>query len=135
MATIRGPPGREPPEPSAAGAAAPAALGALSLTARQLLLLRWNVRHVVVTQGAEATLHFSAQDTHVVPAHRVEPRDTVGAGDTFAGALAAELAAGRAWEPALRYANVAAALSTLALGAQAAMPTRAQVESELARNR
>lgn len=112
---------------------APAQLIALPPTARELLLRERSVRHVVVTQGAEATLHFSAGESHVVPAHRVEPRDTVGAGDTFAGALAAELAVGRAWEPALRHANVAAALSTLALGAQAAMPTRAQVEAELAR--
>ena len=60
------------------------------------------------------------------------PRDTVGAGDTFAGTLAALRAEGQDWELALRQANVAAALSTLALGAQAAMPRRADVERAIA---
>jgi ribokinase len=66
-----------------------------------------------------------------VPTHAVQPRDTVGAGDTFAGCLAAELARGRDWPSALAYANVAAALATLAVGAQAAMPSRPQVEAAM----
>ncbi|MSU47986.1 MAG: ribokinase [Opitutus sp.] len=111
----------------------PAELSGLPVSVRRALLAERKVRHVVVTQGAEQTLHFAAEGGHVVPAYRVVPRDTVGAGDMFAGALATELAAGREWEPALRYANVAAALSTLAVGAQAAMPRRAEVEAVIAR--
>lgn len=96
------------------------------------LLEARKVRHLVVTQGAEPTLHFWAEGAEAVRTLAVQPRDTVGAGDTFAGALAAQLAEGRAWREALRHANVAAALSTLALGAQAAMPTRAAVEAAMA---
>lgn len=110
----------------------PADLWALPAAARRTLLVARKVNHIVVTQGAEPTLHVSADALHTVPAYRVTPRDTVGAGDMFAGALAAELALHRAWEPALWYANVAAALSTLALGAQAAMPRRADVEAAIA---
>ena len=98
---------------------------------RQQLLGRLKVSHLVVTRGAASTLHITAGGVADVPTLPVAPVDTVGAGDTFAGTLATELAAGRGWEPAIRHANVAAALSTLTLGAQAAMPTRVQVEAAL----
>lgn len=111
----------------------PAELWALPDAARRALLAARGVAHVVITQGAEPTLHLSAAGRHTVPTFRVEPRDTVGAGDMFAGTLAAQLAAKRDWEPALWHANVAAALSTLAIGAQAAMPRRAEVEAAMAR--
>jgi ribokinase len=115
---------------AALGVSAPE-LWELSGNARAALLLRKCVTHVVVTQGAEPTLYFSGEARLSVPTHAVQPRDTVGAGDTFAGCLAAELARGRDWPSALAYANVAAALATLAVGAQAAMPSRPQVEAAM----
>lgn len=107
----------------------PAELAALSDQARQDFLRERRVSHLVITQGADVTLLLSTTAVRRVPTYPVTPRDTVGAGDTFAGALAAQLAAGFVWERALRHANIAAALSTLALGAQAAMPTLAEVEA------
>jgi len=59
--------------------------------------------------------------------------DTIGAGDTFTGNLAAALARGDGWEQALRTANAAAALSTRAHGAVSAMPTRQEVLNWLER--
>jgi 2-dehydro-3-deoxygluconokinase len=53
----------------------------------------------------------------------------VGAGDTFAGTLAARLAEGADWDLAVRCANVAAALSTLGSGAQSPIPRREAVEA------
>jgi ribokinase len=91
------------------------------------------VTHLVITQGAAPTLHLAADVRHRVPTYHVEPRDTVGAGDMFAGTLVAKLAAGCDWEGALWHANVAAALSTLAIGAQTAMPGRADVEAAIER--
>lgn len=110
---------------------APEALRMLSASVRDELLSSRKVRHLVVTQGSAPTLHFTTDTSHEVPAFPVQPRDTVGAGDTFAGALAAQLAEGCDWPEALRHANIAGALSTLALGAQAAMPTRQQVDVAL----
>jgi ribokinase len=112
--------------------AGPAEIRALTPELRRALLVRCRVRHIVVTQGAEPTLHFTTEGCDEIATFSVQPRDTVGAGDTFAGALAAQLAEGRAWPKALLHANVAAALSTLAIGAQAAMPTRAAVVAALA---
>lgn len=100
---------------------------------RRRLLGERRVEHLVITRGPDATLHFSSEEVDEIASFPVEARDTVGAGDTFAGTLAALLAEGQAWPEALRHANVAAGLSTLAVGAQAAMPTRAEVEARMAR--
>jgi ribokinase len=90
-------------------------------------LIGRSVRHLVVTRGAAPTLLVSATGVQAVPTYPVEPRDTVGAGDTFAGVVAACLAEKAEWGDALRLANVAAALSTLAPGAQTAIPRRMDV--------
>ena len=100
----------------------------MSQTERALLLKQFAVSHVVITQGRQPTLHFSADSDHVASTHPVVPVDTVGAGDTFSGVLAARLALNSSWDTALAYANVAAALSTLASGAQTAMPTQSEVD-------
>lgn len=64
-----------------------------------------------------------------MPAHRVEPVDTVGAGDTFCGYLAAGLDAGLSLESAVRRAAVAGSLACCKPGAQPAIPTRAEVDA------
>ena len=65
--------------------------------------------------------------TRHVPAHAVQARDATGAGDCFDGSLLARLAAGDALDQAVRYASVAAALSTRAPGAVAPIPRRDEV--------
>lgn len=110
---------------------APSGLRDLAPGARQALLRRRAVRHLIVTQGGEPTLRIWADGVQTVATHPVKPVDTVGAGDTFAGALAAQLAAGADWPEALAYANVAAALSTLTPGAQTGIPTRARVAAAI----
>lgn len=91
---------------------------------------------LVVTRGAEgATVFFADGGTIDVPALAVEPVDTTGAGDTFAGVMAAGLDTGLALKSALRRASVAAALSCLALGAQEAMPSREAIDAAAVRLR
>jgi ribokinase len=60
---------------------------------------------------------------------RIEPVDTVGAGDTFCGYFAAALASGEGIAGAVGLANRAAALACLKPGAQPAIPTRDEVEA------
>lgn len=97
-------------------------------------LLDRGVGAVVVTLGARGCcLYRAGQAPLPVAGHAVQVADTIGAGDTFTGALAAALARGQAWEAALRLANAAAALSTQAHGAVAAMPTQQAVQEWLAR--
>jgi ribokinase len=61
------------------------------------------------------------------PAPRVAAVDTTAAGDTFIGALAAQLAAGVTAEPAIQFALRAASLSVTRAGAQPSIPTLAEV--------
>ncbi|HEX2101978.1 MAG TPA: ribokinase [Candidatus Synoicihabitans sp.] len=107
-------------------------LGRLDSAGRVQLCGCLKVSHVIVTRGSRATLHLSPTGVSHVPTFPVTPRDTVGAGDTFAGVLASRLAACMPREQAIREANVAAALSTLSSGAQPGMPTNATVALTLA---
>jgi ribokinase len=78
---------------------------------------------LVVTRGAAgATAILHNGITIEVPALKIEPVDTTGAGDTFVGVLAAALDLGSTLEFALRRASAAAGLACMARGAQTAMP-------------
>ena len=87
---------------------------------------------VVTTLGAAGCRVWHRGRTVAVPGHAVAVVDSTGAGDTFAGALAAALAAGRALVPALTEANAAAALSCRRAGARGGMPGRAELDAALA---
>jgi ribokinase len=68
-----------------------------------------------------------------LPRLPVETVDATGAGDSFAAALAVQLAEGASWEAAGRFASAAAALATTVLGAQGGLPRRDEVQALLAR--
>jgi ribokinase len=63
-----------------------------------------------------------------VKAFPVEAVDTVGAGDCFNGAFAVALLEGNDPWTAARFASAAAAISVTRRGAQASMPSRAEVD-------
>ena len=69
----------------------------------------------------------------MIAGRAVKAVDTTGAGDCFVGALAAQLANGKAIRDALEYANVAASISVQRMGAAPSMPTAAEVENILAK--
>ncbi len=81
----------------------------------------------VITQGSEGAMVVDESGMTMVPALPVNVVDTTGAGDTFAGALAAMLDEGQSLERATRFAVAAAGLSCQSLGAQTAQPERAAV--------
>lgn len=87
---------------------------------------------IVTTGGARgASVEEEGVRMRVV-GHAVDAVDTLGAGDTFAGVFLAAWLAGAQSADALRRANAAAALSTLAYGAQTAMPTGKAIDAFLA---
>ncbi|MCT8989246.1 ribokinase [Chelativorans sp. SCAU2101] len=90
-------------------------------------------RRLVVTLGAKGVLAATKQGLLHVPAPSITPVDTVGAGDTFCGYLAAGLAEGLELEAALRQAAVAGALACLKPGAQPAIPLRVEVDELMVR--
>jgi len=88
------------------------------------------VDHLVVTRGARGARHLHDGVTTDVPAPRVEAVDTTGAGDVFAGVLAASWPAGP--EQALRRGCAAGALATLVPGAGDCAPSAEAIDDVLA---
>lgn len=87
----------------------------------------------IVTAGAGGAYAMLPDGTQIhAPTRPIEPVDTTGAGDTFVGVFAAELAARLPIELAMKRSCAAASLACLAAGAQAGMPTRAALERFLA---
>jgi len=87
---------------------------------------------VALTLGPEGALVAGPDGLHRLPGHRVATVDATGAGDCFAGSFLARLAAGDAPSRAAEYANMAAALSTLGLGAVTPLPRSEAVLAALA---
>jgi len=86
---------------------------------------------VVTTLGPDGALLADPRRGTLlhVPGHRVDVRDTTGAGDTFTGVLAASLAAGHGLASCVRRAVAASALAVSADGARAGMPSAAAVDA------
>ncbi|WP_197380109.1 ribokinase [Mycolicibacterium mengxianglii] len=93
-------------------------------------LWQWPVPHLVITRGSRGATHVSADQEFDVPAPAVEAVDTTGAGDVFAGVLAAGWEADR--EHALRRACAAGALATLVPGAGDCAPYDEAIEDAVA---
>jgi ribokinase len=91
------------------------------------------LRGVVLKRGAEGAF-VSVADGRAewVKPFKVDAIDTVGAGDCFNGAFAVALLEGNDPWTAARFASAAAAISVTRAGAQASMPTRAEVDAFLA---
>ena len=101
-----------------------ATLGDVAEIARELR------QGLVITRGAEGSIAMLRDgSTIAVPALTIDPVDTTGAGDTIAGVFAAGLDRRLPLDVTLRRASVAASLSCLAVGAQTAMPGRAEIEA------
>lgn len=84
----------------------------------------------VVKLGADGLVWATATgESGRLPALEVAAVDTTGAGDAFAGALAAELAAGRDVRRALGRASWVAAVACTRVGAQTGTPTWSEVQA------
>lgn len=90
-------------------------------------LVEAGARAVIVTLGKDGALAYGAEAAHV-PAFPVQAVDTTAAGDAFNAGFAVALAEGRPLREALTFASAAAALTCTRRGAQASLPSRAEVE-------
>lgn len=92
---------------------------------------------LVVTLGSAGSVIVFGGERATVPAFRVDPVDTTGAGDTFCGVFTARLGRGplslETLTAAARAGAAAAAIAVTRVGAQAAVPTAAEVEEQLGR--
>ena len=99
------------------------------------VLFAKGVGTVIVTMGSKGSLLLDGGTPRTVPAFRVEAADTTGAGDTYCGALCVALSEGKTLDEAAAFASAASALSVTRVGAQTAMPSRAEAEAFLLKNR
>ncbi|CAI8825692.1 ribokinase [Pseudomonas sp. IT-P253] len=84
---------------------------------------------VIITLGAQGSLFANGKSFEHFPALKVKAVDTTGAGDTFVGGFAAALAAGESEAQAIRFGQIAAALSVTRAGAQPSIPTLSDVQA------
>ena len=84
---------------------------------------------VAATYGDKGSLCHDGREAIHTPALAVRPVDTTGAGDTYAGVLAAMLAEGRDLRDATHHATAAASLACTRSGAQSSQPGRAEIEA------
>ncbi|WP_122838301.1 ribokinase [Pseudomonas viridiflava] len=84
---------------------------------------------VIITLGAQGSLFASGSRLEHFPAPAVKAIDTTAAGDTFVGGFAAALANGQDEAAAIRFGQVAAALSVTRAGAQPSIPTLSDVQA------
>src|SRR6185312_14328134 len=83
---------------------------------------------ICVTLGKRGVLALVGGEPSLIAGRVVKAVDTTGAGDCFVGALATQLANGRAIRDALDYANAAASICVQRMGAAPSMPTAAEVD-------
>jgi len=97
-------------------------------------LRKLGVRALIVTMGGKGAALILDEGMTIYPTIEVPPVDTTGAGDAFSSALSVALAEGKSLADAIRFGNIAGALSVTKLGAQTSMPLRAEVEDLLSSN-
>lgn len=104
-----------------------------SLRASAEFYHRLGIRCVIITLGERGCYVSRAdEEPYLVPAFKVNAVDTTAAGDTFIGALAAELSTDLSnLKDATRYASMASSKTVQTLGAFPSIPTKQDVEASL----
>ena len=90
-------------------------------------LLKRGCNNVVITMGSRGVLAMDRTGGRIIPAPRVKPVDTVGAGDCFTAWLSVGIAEGLPLMAATERAVVAASIAVTRHGAQEGMPFRREV--------
>jgi ribokinase len=90
-------------------------------------LIRCGVKRVVMTLGEKGALIVTASSSRHVPALRMTPVDTTGAGDAFNAGLATALACGADLEGAVQFAVVTGGLAVTKEGVIPSLPHRDEV--------
>lgn len=115
---------------------AAALLGFSSITLDNCLdaakaLCQMGPEHAIITMGSLGCCFATKQEACFFPAFRVNAIDTVGAGDSFNGALVAMMAKGLSISDAIPYAMAASALSVCHTGSASSMQSYSAVQSFL----
>ncbi len=83
---------------------------------------------VIITLGESGSVYMKDSKLENIPARKVKVVDTTGAGDSYIGALCAELAEGSELGEALKFATDVAAVCVTRRGAQVSIPNKKEVK-------
>ncbi len=106
----------------------------MSVADREAALARLHAetgQTLIVTLGADGVIAIREGELLRAEGLKIEPVDTVGAGDTFCGYFAASLDQGLDFADALRRAAVAGSLACLKAGAQPSIPLADEVAGHI----
>ena len=93
-------------------------------------LVESGIPKVIITLGASGALIASDGTADLIPACKVETKDTTGAGDAFIGSFATFLSEGMPEKEAISQACLYASLSTTRVGTQKSFLNRSDFEAE-----
>ena len=82
----------------------------------------------IITLGATGSVVARNKEVIFIPSYRVNAIESLGAGDSYIGALAYALLSGMNLFEGCRFATACSALTVMKCGAQIAMPTKIEVE-------
>ncbi|NOX61068.1 MAG: ribokinase [Chloroflexi bacterium] len=90
-------------------------------------LLAQGPQAVVLKLDARGALLVTPEQSHFIPAHRIQPVDSAGAGDAFTAGLVLALLQGASLLEAASFANACGALAASRFGAMPSMPRLEEV--------
>ena len=93
------------------------------------LFLEKGVGTAVIKMGAKGVYYENKNESGFVPPYKVNPIDTVAAGDAFNAGLAVAISEGKPLAEAVRWGAAAGAIATTRKGALPAMPYREELET------
>ncbi|MCD1127620.1 ribokinase [Jinshanibacter sp. LJY008] len=96
------------------------------------LLHAKGIRKVIITLGSRGAWVSIDGIGSLIEGYKVEPVDTIAAGDTFNGALITAMLEGQELYQAVKFGHAAAAIAVTRRGAQPSVPWRKEIDAFLA---
>ncbi|MGY3718256.1 ribokinase [Sutcliffiella cohnii] len=90
-------------------------------------LINSGIKEIIVTIGERGAIIANLNEYKHIPAYKVSPVDTTGAGDTFVGAYAVALSEGLSTIQAVEFATKASAMTVTKKGALESIPVREEI--------
>lgn len=84
-------------------------------------------KNYVVTLGEKGCIYLDNDIVKYMPTYRMKVKDTTGAGDIFHGAFTYAISEGKTLEEAVKFGNIAGALSTRKIGGRYSVPSKKAV--------